>query len=90
MKLVKHKNLSREWRKKSPKTWAKLDKRWDIKMIGPVMEFTIEHLVANVNPRLRKLAKPGEYIISGPKVEKEVWKLLRQVRRMTLLEKKNK
>lgn len=73
--------LKRDLRKKAPKTWAKLEKRWDSKMSIPVMDFVFS-LLDNVNPRLKKLIKKDEYIIQGGEIEEKVWKLLEKCRRL--------
>ena len=72
----------REHRKKAPKTFAKLDKRWDIKMLDGVIDFT-HTILRDVNPRLKKLAKKDEWIIDAPTIEEKLWPLLRKVRRIT-------
>lgn len=77
----------KEQRRKKPKTFAKIDKRWDIRMIEPVADFISDTIMPNVNPRLKKLAKEDEYIINGPEIEAELWKLLKKVRKITQLEK---
>ncbi len=73
--------LKRELRKKSPKTWAILDKRWDNKMMIPVIDFVFS-ILHNINPRLKKLAKKDEYIICGEDIEEKLWKLLLKCRRL--------
>lgn len=73
--------LQKELRKKSPKTWAKLEKQWDSIMLVPVIDFVMS-ILDDVNPRLKKLAKKNEYIIKGNEIEEKVWKLLKIARRL--------
>jgi hypothetical protein len=73
--------LKREFRNTHPKTVAKLEKRWDFKMLTPVMD-TAMSILDNVNPRLKKLARKDEYIIQGGEIEEKIWKLLRTARRL--------
>jgi hypothetical protein len=72
--------------KRSPKTFAAVDKRWDIKMIGPVTDF-IFHIQEHINPKAQNAVEGNEYLYDGPEIESEVWKLLEKVRRITKLEK---
>jgi len=80
------KQLARDMRKRSPKTFAAMDKRWDMKMIGPVTDF-IFHIQEHINPKAQKAVRGDEYLYNGPEIEAEVWKLLEKVRRITKLEK---
>ena len=73
--------LRKELRAKSPKTWAKIEKTWDYKMLTTVMDMVMS-ILDNVNPRLKKLARENEYIIQGGEIEDKVWKLLRTARRL--------
>lgn len=86
IKGIKAKDLFRAERKKRPKTYAKIDKRWDIKMIGPVLDFVVS--VADDVNRKAILNTHKEYLIDGPKIERKLWKLLQKSRRITLLERK--
>lgn len=76
------KQLKRKMKKQRPKTWARVHRRWDIKMIGDVSDFTF-HLLDYVNPKAAKAIGKNEYLIKGPEIEEELWKLLEKVRRIT-------
>ncbi len=73
-------------KKRSPKTFARVQKQWDYKMIGPVTDFVLA-IEKHVNPRVIKLLRKHEYLYDGPEIEAELWKLLAKVRKMTQLEK---
>lgn len=84
LKLSKPTNssaLKREFKKRYPKTSMRIEKKWDHKMLIPVMDFTMS-ILDNVNPRLKKLAKKDEYIIQGIEIEEKVWKLLKKARKL--------
>ncbi len=84
---MKLKDYIKKEKKRSPKTWARIGRRWDIKMIGPVDKFLHEVVLKNINPRLVKLARKDEFIFDGPTIEGELFKLLAKVRRITQKEK---
>lgn len=84
---MKIKELKKKLRKQSPKTYAKIDARWDIKMIGPVTDFVF-NLIEHINPKAAAALNEDEWLIKGNDIEEELWKLLRQVRRISILEKK--
>lgn len=81
------KQLKQKYKKRHPKAWHDAEKSWDYKMIGPVTNFICDTIFDNINPRLGKLAQPHEYIYNGPELERALWKLLAQVRRITQREK---
>lgn len=75
------KQLKKELKAKAPKAWAKHEKRWDTKIMIPVVQFVMS-ILDDVNPRLKKLAKKDEYIIKGSEIEEKLWKLLAKARRL--------
>ena len=81
------KQLKRKYKKRAPKVWERAGKHWEYKMIFPIGDF-IQSIVKNVNPRITKHAKKDDYIIDGIAIEKELDKVLKKLRRITLLEKK--
>ena len=83
------KQLKRRLKKRSPKTVARAEKRWDFKMIGDVTDFTF-NLLEHVNPKAKAALEPEEWLIQGPEIEQELWKLLMKVRRITQREKHGK
>lgn len=80
------KEYNRKAKKKRPKLYAKLEAEWDYKMIGPVLDFVMD-LEKHVNPVAKKAVPKGTWLYDGPKIEADLWKVLRKVRRITLLEK---
>lgn len=76
------KQLTRKLKKRSPKAWAKVQKEWDYKMIGPVTDFIVD-----IGDKIYGKVPEGKALYNGPAIEEELWKLLEKVRRITQLEK---
>lgn len=76
-----YKEYFRKNRKKAPKTWAKMDNRWDIKMIPAVMDFVFS-IHGHVDFKEKK--------VNGEDIEEKVWELLKKCRRITQKESKIK
>lgn len=85
--MTSPKQMMREQRRKKPKTFAAIDRRWDMKMLHDVMHFAMGTL-KYVNPRLKKLARKEEWIIDANEVEHKLWPLLAKLRRITQAENK--
>ncbi len=68
------KKLKKELKKKSPKAWAKAEKRWDVKMIPDVTDFII-----GIGKHMRN---DSSFTYDGPAIEEMVWKLLIKARRL--------
>lgn len=67
------KDAYKQDRKKSPKTFARLNKRWDIKMTQD-----IGLLVINIG----EMINWEDRIYDGPRIEEALWKLLTKARRL--------
>ena len=81
------KQLKRKLKKKRPKSWEKAGKHWEVKMIKAVSDFTF-NLEKYINPKAKKVLGKEEWLYNGPKIEYEITKLLKKVRRITLAEHK--
>ena len=80
------KQLKRKLKKKRPKSWEKAGKHWEYKMIEDVSGFTF-NLTKYINPKAKKAIKKNDWLYDGPEIECELNKLLKKVRKITLLEK---
>ena len=69
------KQLAIKLKKKSPKTWAKIEAGWESKMMWPVMQFVVDLDKYITN-------KYSNYSYNGNAIETEVWKLLKKARRL--------
>ena len=70
--------MIRDWKKRAPKGWAKAGRRWDIKMIPDVSDLTF-FILKQINWKNKT--------VDGLEIEREVFKLLAKVRRITQREK---
>lgn len=81
------KTYRNDLKKRRPKLYAKIEKEWDYKMISPVFDFVMD-ISKYINPKAKDAVKKEEWLYKGSDIEAEVWKLLKKVRKITLLEKK--
>ena len=54
---------------------------WELEMIKPVLTHVV-NISKHINPKAKKAIGPDDYLFRGPKVEAEVWKLLRRAREL--------